>query len=104
MKPGDIDRDEIMRLAGLAGLALTGEEAAASARDLGRILEYVRKIGELETDGVPATSHPFDVSCPLREDSPELRISVDPKRVMESAPSAEGAHFSVPLVVDPEEA
>jgi len=98
----DIGRDEILRLAGLAGLALSDEDAEVSARDLGRILGYVRKINELDTDGVPPTSHPFDVSCPLREDSQGLRIAVDPRKVMESAPAPEGSHFSVPLVVDPE--
>lgn len=100
----DIDISLISRLARLAGLALSEEEAGASARDLNRILGYVRKIGELETKGVPPTFHPFEVSCPLRDDDPELRIAVDPRAVMESAPSAEGSHFSVPIVVDSEEA
>ena len=102
MKNSEISKDEIMRMAGLAGLKLSDEEAAMAARDLDRILDYLRKISELDTEGVPPTSHPFDLSCPLREDGPELRIPVDTRRVVESSPAPRAGHFSVPLVVDPE--
>lgn len=91
-----------MKLARLAGLMLSEEEAAVAARDLGRILDYLKKISELDTDGVPPTSHPLDLSCPLREDGPELRILIDPREAVESSTASRGGHYTVPLVVDPE--
>ncbi len=98
----DIDISLIRSLARLSGLALSDEDAEISAADLRRILGYVRKIQELDTRGVPPASHPLEVSCPLRDDDPGLRIAVDPRAVMESAPAPEDSHFSVPIVMDPE--
>jgi aspartyl-tRNA(Asn)/glutamyl-tRNA(Gln) amidotransferase subunit C len=69
-----IDRDEVLHVARLARLILTEEEIAAMQRDLGSILEHVERIGELDLERVPPTSHvvaeDFPPAPALRSDEP----------------------------------
>ena len=52
----------------LAELELSGEEKEAAKRDMGRMLDYVEKMNELDTTGIEPMSHVFDVENVMRED------------------------------------
>ena len=54
---GQIDRETVEYISILAKLELSGEEQLAAARDMGRMLEYIDKLKELDTDGVEPVSH-----------------------------------------------
>jgi aspartyl-tRNA(Asn)/glutamyl-tRNA(Gln) amidotransferase subunit C len=68
-----LTRAEVARIAELARLELTADELDLFTRQLGDILGYVEAIRQLDTAGVPATSHvasrpverPDDVVDPL---------------------------------------
>ena len=68
------------------------------AEEMSRILEYVEKLDELDTSGVPPMSHVLDVTNVYREDDIESRI--DREQALEPAPDAEQGYFLVPRVVD----
>jgi len=68
------------------------------ADEMSRILDYVEKLDELDTSGVPAMSHVLDVTNVYREDEVEERI--DQEQALEPAPEAEQGYFVVPKVVD----
>jgi aspartyl-tRNA(Asn)/glutamyl-tRNA(Gln) amidotransferase subunit C len=55
--PSSLSRGEVLRIAALARLELTAEEADLFTRQLADILGYVEQIRELDTTGVPPTSH-----------------------------------------------
>ena len=52
----------------LAKLELTGEEKEAAKRDMGRMLDYIDKLNELDTEGIEPMSHVFPVQNVFRED------------------------------------
>jgi aspartyl-tRNA(Asn)/glutamyl-tRNA(Gln) amidotransferase subunit C len=89
-----IDRDQVVHVAKLARLRLSEEELERMAGELSGILEHVDRIGELELEDVPPTSHVVELENVLRPDEP--RPSWPREAVLEQAPDpAEGA-FRVP--------
>ena len=52
----------------LAKLELSREEREAAKRDMSRMLDYVDKLNELDTEGVEPMSHLFPVHNVFRED------------------------------------
>ena len=91
--------EEVERIAHLARLALTGEERDLFARQLTGVLQYAEQLREVDTDGVPPTSHPLALSAPLRDD--EVRPSLARTDALESAPDPDRAAglFKVPRVL-----
>lgn len=89
-----IDRDEVLHVARLARLALGEDEIDRMARELSAVLDHVRRIGELDLDGVPPTSHVVDVVNALRADEP--RPSLSREQALESAPDVAADGFRVP--------
>ena len=89
-----IDRDQVLHVARLARLELSGEEVERMAVELSVILEHVERIGELDLDGVEPTSHVVDLTNVLRADEP--RPSWPRERTLASAPDATGDAYRVP--------
>lgn len=67
-EPHSISDAEIERLAILAQLALSGEEKEQAKRDVGEMLGYVDKLGELDTEGVEPMTQLLGASNIFRED------------------------------------
>jgi len=89
-----IDRDEVLHVARLARLQLREEEIEPMARELSAIVDNVAKIGELDLEGVPPTSHVVEVTGRLRADEPRPCL---PREVaLAQAPDATGEGFLVP--------
>jgi aspartyl-tRNA(Asn)/glutamyl-tRNA(Gln) amidotransferase subunit C len=89
-----IERDEVLHVARLARLALSDEEIEPMARELSAVLDHIAKIGELELDDVPPTSHVVELTGALRPDEP--RPSLPREVALEQAPAVEGDGFLVP--------
>ena len=81
-------------MARLARLALSDEEIEPMARELSAVLDHIAKIGELELDDVPPTSHVVELTGALRPDEP--RPSLPREVALEQAPAVEGDGFLVP--------
>jgi aspartyl-tRNA(Asn)/glutamyl-tRNA(Gln) amidotransferase subunit C len=91
--------DEVARIAQLARLALTSEELELYSRQLAGILAYAEQLQEVDTSGVPPTSHPLALTAALRED--EVRPSLPCAEALRPAPEADIAAglFKVPRVI-----
>ena len=63
-----ISKKEVSHIAKLARLKLTEEELEKYSRELSVILDYVRELEKVKTEGVSPTSHPLEISLPLRKD------------------------------------
>ena len=85
-------------VAELAHLKLDGEQRAQAAADLARMIGYVDKLSELDTEGVEPMSHAFPVTNGFRED--EVRDSMDRELVLANAPAAKDGCFLVPKTVE----
>ena len=89
-----IDRDQVLHVARLARLRLTGDEVERMSSDLSTILDHIEKIGELDLEQVEPTSHVVQVENVLRPDEP--RGSLPRERALEQAPDAAEGGFRVP--------
>jgi aspartyl-tRNA(Asn)/glutamyl-tRNA(Gln) amidotransferase subunit C len=89
-----IDREQVLHVARLARLELTEDEVAQMSDELSAVLDHIQKIGELELDGVPATTHVVEVSNALRAD--DVAPSLPREVALASAPSVADGGFRVP--------
>jgi aspartyl-tRNA(Asn)/glutamyl-tRNA(Gln) amidotransferase subunit C len=89
-----IDREQVLHVARLARLQLADEEVEQMNGELSAILDHIAKIGELDLDGVPPTSHVVEVSNALRRDEP--RPSWPREQILDAAPAVRDDGFEVP--------
>jgi len=88
---------KIERVAELARLNLKPEEKQKLEKDLGAILDYVKKLDKIDTKNVEPTSHVLDLENVYRKD--EVRVSNAAEKALEHASLAEGRFFKVPKIV-----
>jgi aspartyl-tRNA(Asn)/glutamyl-tRNA(Gln) amidotransferase subunit C len=89
-----ISREEVLHVAKLAQLALTDDEIDKLTGELGKILDAVGVVAELDLADVSPTSHPLDLVNVWDEDVP--RASLPLEDVLANAPEAEDGLFRVP--------
>jgi len=92
-----ITRGEVLHIAKLAKLKLTEEEIELFREQLGKILEYFRKLQEVETEGIEPLEHVLPLENVFREDEP--RESLSPEEALKNAPKRRGDYFEVPKVI-----
>ncbi len=93
-----IEVEEVRRIAHLARLELSDETVRSLTDDIGRILEHVQQLAEVDVTGVEPTAHGVRLSPPGREDVPtEDRPG---PRLLEGAPARVLDAVSVPRVLD----
>jgi aspartyl-tRNA(Asn)/glutamyl-tRNA(Gln) amidotransferase subunit C len=89
---------DIEHVARLARLALTDEEKEQLSSQLGLILEYAAKVGEVAAADVPPTAYAIPRANVYREDTPEP--SLPPAEALSNAPEQEEGRFKVPRIVE----
>ena len=89
-----IDREQVLHVARLARLELTDAEVERMSGELTGILGHIEKIGELDLEGVPPTSHVVEVTNAVRADEP--RPSWPRELILEQAPAVRDDGFEVP--------
>jgi aspartyl-tRNA(Asn)/glutamyl-tRNA(Gln) amidotransferase subunit C len=90
--------EEIRRLARLARLGLSTDEALAMQEQLNGILAMVDQMNAVDTEGVAPMSHPMEAAQRLRED----RVTeADERELMLSlAPAVADGLYLVPKVIE----
>lgn len=95
----NIISDETIEYVGiLAKLELSEEEKEKAEKDMGNMLDYIDKLGELDTDGVEPMSHVFPVNNVFREDvvtNGNMR-----EEILKNAPGEKDGMFVVPKTFD----
>ena len=95
-----IDRDEVVRVAGLARIALTDEEIDQFAGELEQIAAAVATVSEAVGPDTKATSPPIEMTNVLRPDEPGECL--DREELLAGAPLAEDGQFRVPHIIGEE--
>jgi aspartyl-tRNA(Asn)/glutamyl-tRNA(Gln) amidotransferase subunit C len=93
-----ISKQEVLHVAHLARLELDPEGIEKMAEQIGTILEYINSLKQVDTEGVPATSHAIALTNAFREDTPGEHLT--PERSLANAPEAEEGAFIVPKVIE----
>jgi aspartyl-tRNA(Asn)/glutamyl-tRNA(Gln) amidotransferase subunit C len=97
-----VDREQVLHVARLAKLRLSEAEIGPISAQLGRILEYVEMLRELDPEPPAAGSGASASSgAPGREPRPdEPRPSLPRTIALELAPETDGEAYLVPPVID----
>ena len=91
----NIITDETIEYVGiLAKLELSDEEKEQAKTDMGRMLDYIDKLGELDTSDVEPMSHVFPVQNVFREDV--VTNGEEKERLLSNAPQEKDGMFVVP--------
>lgn len=96
-----ITLDQVAHVAKLARLDLSADRLSKLTGQLESILEYVAKIGEVDTAGVEPMAHALPLHNVLRADVVEPSLALD--RVLQNAPDTDGPFFRVPKVIGGDE-
>lgn len=93
-----LTRAEVEKVALLARLKLSDADLETFTRQLGRVLEYVNVLNEVDTTEVEPMAHAVDVVNVFRGDEP--RGSLPREQSLANAPKTDGRYFLVPQVLD----
>ena len=97
----NIISDETIEYVGiLAKLELSDEEKEQAKKDMGSMLDYIDKLGELDTTGVEPMSHVFPVHNVFREDV--VTNTDDRENILKNAPEEKDGMFVVPRTFEQE--
>jgi len=89
-----IDREQVLHVARLARLQLDESDVERMSSELSGILDHIAKIGELDLDEVPPTTHVVEVANAVRADEP--RPSWPREVLLDAAPAVRDGGFEVP--------
>lgn len=92
-----LTEEQVRHVAKLARLSLTDDEVDRFAQQLGDILDYVKKLDEVDTSGVAPLAHPHELTDVLREDETSESLTQD--QALANAPAKTDDSFKVPKVI-----
>ncbi len=92
-----ISREEVEHVAHLARLHLSDGELQKMTMQLDTILSYFEKLEELDTRGLPPTTHVFSVSNAFRDD--EVMTSLSRQEALACSPQHTEEMFQVPRII-----
>lgn len=93
----DIDAKMVDDLANLARLRFDDSEKESIREDLQKMVAFVEKLQEVDTEGVAPLLHISDAANVLREDI--VQGSVSRTEALQNSPVKDEAFFKVPKVI-----
>ncbi len=94
-----ITKEDVKYISALSRIEMNDKELEAFTRELDKILEYMNKLNELNTDNVKPTAHILDVKNVMREDK-LTDESLTNDEALQMAPEKERGFFKVPRVIE----
>ena len=93
----EINEETMENVCILAKLSLEGAEREKAREEMQKMLDYVEKLKELDTDGVEPLSHIFEEENVFRED---VVVNGDEREaILYNAPKAKEGQFQVPSTI-----
>lgn len=96
-----ITRQEVKHVARLAKLEFTKEELDMFAVQMDDIINMVQQLEEVDTTGVPVTTHVTDAFNVMREDVAAKGTNRD--LLMKNVPESQDGYIKVPAIIDESE-
>lgn len=97
MKEKHLSKKDVEHIAWLAHIELSEEEKALFTGQFNEILEYFKKIDEVDTEGVKPTYHVLDLENVSRKDKTSPSLSVE--EALSNAPKKEKKFIKAPRIV-----
>lgn len=92
-----ISKEEVMKVANLARLELSEQEAENMTGQLADILGYVAKLNEVDCQNIAPTTHVLAIENAFRND--EVKPSLPREEALANAPLENGEAFVVPRII-----
>lgn len=93
-----IDRELLNKTAHLARLEFDENSAESMMADMSKIITWVEKLNEVDTEGVaPLTTMSHEINV-LRDD--EVKPHLSHERALKNAPKKDSDYFRVPKVME----
>lgn len=89
---------DVDHVAKLARLSIAPEKREIVQGQLERILEYIAKLKAVNTDNVPPTAHPFDITNVWRDDVAKPFPNIPD--LFKNAPEMEETFYKVKKVIE----
>lgn len=93
-----LSREEVIKIARLARLELSDNELELYQKRLGRVLEYVNELNQVQTPKDAFVRHVPRDAVAFRED--RAMPFADSQLLMKNAPASEANQFLLPTVVE----
>jgi aspartyl-tRNA(Asn)/glutamyl-tRNA(Gln) amidotransferase subunit C len=93
-----LTREEVLHIAKLARLGVTGEDVQRFREQLSTILENFTSLQKVNTEGIPPTSQPNPLQNVLKDDN--IAPSLLQEDVLANAPRREGEFLRVKAVLE----
>ena len=93
-----ITRDEVKKVAHLARLELNEDEINNHAKQLEKILKYIKQLEKIDTNDVPSTTRAIEVTNVFRKDKKNNSECIH--ELLELGPSREDKFFKVPKIIN----
>lgn len=93
----EIDNKTVDRIATLAKLQFDDNKKEEIKNDLNRMLAFVDKINEVNTDGVEPLVHMNNEINVLREDV--VKVTISQEEALKNAPQKDSDYFKIPKVL-----
>ena len=93
-----LTKEEVLHMAALCRIALSPQEVEYLRGQLSAILEHVRTLQEVDTEGVLPTSHSAGLTSVMRDD--RSSAGLDTKDALINAPRREDDFFRVNAVLE----
>ena len=93
----EVNDQLVEKLARLSSLYFNEAEKEAIKVDLQRMITFVDKLNEINTEGVEPLLHMSEIVDHYRED--EIQGSVSREEAVMNAPQSDGVFFKVPKVI-----
>jgi len=93
----DINAETVEYIAKLAKIKISEEEKSKFVPQLSKIITYIEKLSELDTEGISPMSSVIPIKNVFREDEPKPSMPRD--EVLANAPASQNGFFKVPKVI-----
>ncbi|MDF2505135.1 MULTISPECIES: Asp-tRNA(Asn)/Glu-tRNA(Gln) amidotransferase subunit GatC [Clostridium] len=93
-----VSKKDVEYVAELARLSFNEEEKEELIDDLNKVLGYIEKLDELDTDDTDIIVNPYYIENKFRED--EIEPSMGLKSVLDNAPQKLEEYIMVPKIIE----
>ena len=94
----EIDTETVLKIARLSRIKINESEAADIQKDLNRIVEFVKKLGEIDIDGIDEFNFGKTNIEDMRKDSVTIYDNTDD--ILENTKNKNQDFFTVPKIVE----
>lgn len=94
----EITEKDVEHVSSLAHLEFDDETKKNITTQLKNILEYVKKLNELDTTGIEPTSHVLPLQNVFKDDL--VKTIFDKESSFQNAPQFDKGHYQVPKIIE----